>query len=468
MGRLTLAGLLPLFLAAFAVGPGEAQICKAPPTSGPTNTWTQGTNVTVYVDPNIPGWSSQDFRNTVRDAFGAWDHVGGADVSFTIVADGRRAHEPPANSIGLVPDNRNFMNPTVGPFNLRSAVIHIDDYSANPSAMRSPLAHEIGHTFGLENCTTCKAGQSVMGPGGLSAPTPCDRRAVKENGGYFGIDVGGGRGEHPENCQDCGVQNCTVTMLCRCPNRDCGVRDGRLLGDWQCTEMGRTCSGGRGCCRGDSGGVGSLSEPVCGGWDRAYECEWGSVCCLDPTVTPPLGPPTCESMGWYDDWQVSTCEEVSGTTCTALVLLGFSNFESEPLTRECWQPDSGSLPSRSCGALGGDYCSQSGACPSGYSPLAGSSDCSPCCKANPPAATPTPMPAGPSCGEMGGDYCSQSGRCPPTHDSLGRSSDCNPCCVTKPSCGAMGGDYCSQSGWCPDGYENVGRSSDCDPCCKSQ
>ncbi|MCJ7441103.1 MAG: hypothetical protein MUO25_05920, partial [Thermoanaerobaculaceae bacterium] len=81
--------------------------------------------------------------------------------------------------------------------------------------------------------------------------------------------------------------------------------------------------------------------------------------------------------------------------------------------------------------MGGDYCSQTGACPGGYSSLGVSFDCSPCCKVNPPAPTPTPMPAGPSCGEMGGDYCSQTGACPGGYSSLGVSFDCNPCCKSQ-------------------------------------
>lgn len=54
------------------------------------------------------------------------------------------------------------------------------------------------------------------------------------------------------------------------------------------------------------------------------------------------------------------------------------------------------------------------------------SDCNPCCKSQPP---PDP---GPSCGARGGDYCSQSAFCPPGYDSLGPTYDCNPCCVSQP------------------------------------
>ena len=111
-----------------------------------------------------------------------------------------------------------------------------------------------------------------------------------------------------------------------------------------------------------------------------------------------------------------------------------------------------------CGAMGGNYCSQTGSCPSSYDSLGNSSDCSPCCKAKPL----------PSCGAMGGSYCSQTGSCPSGYNSLGKSSDCNTCCKPKPqpSCGAMGGDYCSQTASCPANYTSLGASSDCTRCCK--
>ena len=71
----------------------------------------------------------------------------------------------------------------------------------------------------------------------------------------------------------------------------------------------------------------------------------------------------------------------------------------------------------------------------------------------------------PSCGAMGGDYCSQSNSCPGGYTSLGASSDCKRCCKSPPSCGAMGGNYCSQTGSCPAGYSSLGQSNDCSPCC---
>lgn len=76
-----------------------------------------------------------------------------------------------------------------------------------------------------------------------------------------------------------------------------------------------------------------------------------------------------------------------------------------------------------------------------------------------------------SCGEAGGDYCSQSGACPSGYNSLGNTWDCHPCCRSAPqgpSCGAIGGDWCSQSGGCPSGYDSLGTTYDCHPCCKQR
>src|SRR5712691_5728828 len=46
---------------------------------------------------------------------------------------------------------------------------------------------------------------------------------------------------------------------------------------------------------------------------------------------------------------------------------------------------------QSCGAVGGDYCSQSGGCPEGYDSLGATYDCNPCCRQQPP---PPPPPTG--------------------------------------------------------------------------
>jgi hypothetical protein len=138
----------------------------------------------------------------------------------------------------------------------------------------------------------------------------------------------------------------------------------------------------------------------------------------------------------------------------------------------------------SCGAMGGDHCSQNAWCPDGFSPLGPSSDCATCCKENPCQSTGCPAGScgwqtdncgnqihcgdcAPTCGAMGGDYCSPNNGCPFSHEQLGPSSDCTMCCRERPTCGAMGGDFCSPNGTCPTGHISLGPSSDCVTCCQA-
>lgn len=64
------------------------------------------------------------------------------------------------------------------------------------------MAHEIGHSFGLNDCTSCSAATSVMTlppccdyndtSAGRSAPSSCDNVSVQQNGAYSCGTVGGG------------------------------------------------------------------------------------------------------------------------------------------------------------------------------------------------------------------------------------------------------------------------------------
>ena len=155
-----------------------------------------------------------------------------------------------------------------------------------------------------------------------------------------------------------------------------------------------------------------------------------------------------------------SCGAIGGNYCSQTGSCPFG-FESLGATFDCNPCCQEAAAAPSCGEMGGDYCSQTGSCPSGFTSLGDSSDCSPCCKEVDP---------GPSCGQMGGDYCSQTGSCPSGFDFLGWTFDCNPCCQQappSPSCGEMGGDYCSQTGSCPAGFTSLGASFDCNPCCQA-
>lgn len=59
-------------------------------------------------------------------------------------------------------------------------------------AMRMTMAHEIGHTFNLDECYNCDQGVSIMNEGpnvcdtahGLTSPSECDNARIRNNGGY--------------------------------------------------------------------------------------------------------------------------------------------------------------------------------------------------------------------------------------------------------------------------------------------
>jgi hypothetical protein len=492
LGRLGLTSLSAVLMVVAMGFPGvvAAQECQTPPTEGTQSTWSEDTRVTVYIDPSLPGWGSSEFQKVLKDVFSKWEFAGGSGVTFTVVADATRAQDPPPNSIGIMSGSYNHTMLSSGGFNLRSARMYLDDFSSNPGAMRNPLSHEIGHTFGLDDCRSCTPGTSVMAAGGLAEPTQCDRKAVKQNGNYTGIDMpnlGGGR-DRPDHCADCTVRYCTVTALCRCPDGDCNVRGGRLVGDWECIPMGSTCHGGRGCCSASSVSAIGASSSVCGQWEQATDCEWGDACCFDPEAFPPVAPPPCTAYGWYEADQRSACEAGGSRVCGPLAVYLETDDQYVQTPQLCWAPTDTPTPLISCGSLGGDYCSQAGVCPDGYSFLGVSSDCDPCCISTVPIGCRSEgCPSGtcgwqtdncgdllfcgecgPSCGEMGGDYCSQTGGCPSGYTSLGMSYDCGPCCQSLATCGAMGGDHCSQTTVCPAGFNPLGPSFDCATCCKTK
>lgn len=106
-----------------------------------------------------------------------------------------------------------------------SASTDVDPLVTDPTAMTQVMAHEIGHTFGLADCTTCAAGSSVMTlpplgdynntTAGRTAPSPCDVQTANQAGQYQPAPtptptptptpppVGGGQGCDPFARQEC-------------------------------------------------------------------------------------------------------------------------------------------------------------------------------------------------------------------------------------------------------------------------
>jgi len=453
-----------LVLATAVITPAAADDlgCQLPPAVGREFSWSEGAQVTVYIDPNFSGGAIAE----IEAGIGAWENAGGSGVHFNFSIDYGHAHLPHSGSMGVIPGTTSSGSAaenrlTGGGSHLDHAQMVIDTSQVfTADLFRRISVHETGHSFGLGDCQGCGNKTVMASPlGPLTQLTPCDQHAARLNGGYSGPVPGQpnapGPSPRPPSCTDCIVQDCTTTQVC--------TKDGNS--EWSCGPEQTTCDSRSGCCRTDAAAA-TEADP-CGNWRRADACEFGSVCCTDQTPNT-----QCSSHGWWEGSQQGDCEVACGGTCTETEIWVLD--QGHPLgSAYCWQCPGAPNPGPSCGAIGGDYCSPSGSCPGGYDSLGNTYDCAPCCKSQPPPPPPDP---GPSCGAIGGDYCSQSGSCPSGHDTLGNTYDCAPCCKSQPpppppdpgpSCGAIGGDYCSQSGSCPSGHDTLGNTYDCAPCCRT-
>jgi hypothetical protein len=194
----------------------KAAGCSTNPPKDPSlNGWASGTNVSVYIDPSIQG----DARNAIVQAFSNWGAASGASgdnsgVTFTFV-------DSPAESNGYMftygtptDGHRASTNMAVGGGNaVTAATTTVDPAVTNYDAMIESAAHEIGHTFGITDCTSCSLTDSVMSAtpigsnyntagGRPTSPTPCDQQAVKA--GNYPASTGGGGGGLPPGSGDGG------------------------------------------------------------------------------------------------------------------------------------------------------------------------------------------------------------------------------------------------------------------------
>ncbi len=169
--------------------------------------WPKNTTVTVYVDPGLSGQ-----KDNLKTAFSNWSNKAGTGVTLN-VSDSPPPNPQPANSWIVSPTS----DPNSGAANINWDAAKITKvtttYPANvPSSVAVQLmAHEIGHTFYLNDCTdpSC-AGATVMEKpttdSSVTAPSSCDTAAVTANsGGTYSGGGGGGGG--------CVVQQCVLPVI---------------------------------------------------------------------------------------------------------------------------------------------------------------------------------------------------------------------------------------------------------------
>lgn len=172
-----------------------------PETLAPGHAWPQGASVSVYISP---GFSSPQ-QTAIQAAFNNWANTTGG-VTFNFVSSPSVSGTP--NTVGVyqgTPDaigsgtrgqTTEYSNGT----NTTYATTQLNTSITDNGALTQTMAHEIGHTFGLNDCASCTQGTSASDPGstamvtnvpgmndntaGRDGPSPCDTSAVKAYAGY--------------------------------------------------------------------------------------------------------------------------------------------------------------------------------------------------------------------------------------------------------------------------------------------
>jgi hypothetical protein len=207
--RLSLSLLTCLLILIFApLSQVSAQSCDTcPPPETQSDAWRSGTSVTVNINP----YFSQDQRNAIVQAFNNWQNGSGNNtgVTFTFTYNstpisGANTYQvntqtpnPPPG--GGAAQAETFEFPTSNGGSLERAVTNIDPRVTDLTALTMAMAHEIGHTMGINDCDLCCPGVSVMTAAtsyndttsGRVDPGPCDTATADQT---MGVPVGSGGG----------------------------------------------------------------------------------------------------------------------------------------------------------------------------------------------------------------------------------------------------------------------------------
>lgn len=205
-------------------------------TLGQQYTWQQNTPVTVNISPMF----NAEQRRGIEQAFRNWqNNQGNADITYTFTYNPNPVSGTP-NTIQVYSENPALVNGqqpqaamtpdfNAAGTNLRSAIIQVHRGVTTENAILEAMAHEIGHTYGLDDCPNCCNGTSVMTgyntfndvDSGTGTPSSCDRAVANSTGNYTASSGGGGDGTCSGGAQsegaclaDLDMNTCWNTSVC--------------------------------------------------------------------------------------------------------------------------------------------------------------------------------------------------------------------------------------------------------------
>lgn len=225
--RLVLCCFLALSFLHVLVRVSAQSGCPNIPTLGSLDAWAQNALVSVNIDSNT--FTQTEFDNCIKPVFENFNLANGAaqgnssGVRFSLtfspnvvatvnssnntssnasgISNGLQVNKPTnlnATDLGLAYRGDNGTNRTSG-------VIDINSNITNCTALQQTLAHEIGHTLGLDECPSCTGTTSIMAEGvcaqvdsngqctqsdfnntanGSTGPSTCDNSQIQQAGQY--------------------------------------------------------------------------------------------------------------------------------------------------------------------------------------------------------------------------------------------------------------------------------------------
>lgn len=256
---------------------------------GTRTAWAQNTIVSVNIDSN--SFTQDQFNNCIKPVFDNFNLANGATqsgfgnysgVRFSVTFSSNATANITQGSTSTIATNASGINngfqvastnlgaTTYGETytgnngtNRTSAVTLINSAITDCTALQQTLAHEIGHTLGLDECPSCTGTTSIMAEGvcaqfdsngqctqsdfnntanGATGPTTCDNSQIKAAGQYDPNTMN----QPPEpggSCDVVEVNSCRTYggtydyVNCQCQGGRCDYESGEAFcdshdGDW--------------------------------------------------------------------------------------------------------------------------------------------------------------------------------------------------------------------------------------------